>query len=524
MKKIINQRQKNDSKCSRRQRVAFSIMEILCIVAVVGTLCGVGIATVVRTKEAGEATKLASDVRTLNAGMRLYLSNGGQVPPGASGEEVIALLKTTPSAEQAGSLVGVRGPFIDLRLRGVAADKDGPMRAVWDEAVQKFVLKREGEGFVRFELDDRAAEVGTDDRHTMHRFASVSGWVWDHATANAAPSDVLPQEAATTLSEPGVYSPPPAPRVPALLAPVAKPYNFAEDADGLYTFMASAVPGQQARLVQLEDPNPEGAAKLFYRLNDQEWKLYEGPFPLEIKLDNVVETYAASTNTEKWEDSRSAERVFKTIYFQGTSDGYFFGPEGDVNLVTNLAIGLGDILDGVLAGPELVKGTRGPKGLINSRYFDWGEPHAGPPRHTRRNSVEFLPQTAGFFVPPGEEFELGEITYYNSTTNINTNATEVQVRVTLNLLQPKAMEKLYFKLNLLSRQNFGRSEDEDADYIEFVPVQSNFQGAVQGKTFRLELRFGPSDPNVGFSTGTAFNVHETKGAAAKLYGKLVPAL
>ncbi len=105
----------------------------------------------------------------------------------------------------------------------------------------------------------------------------------------------------------------------------------------------------------------------------------------------------------------------------------------------------------------------------------------------------------------------------------------MKVRVGLHLTVPVAQEKLYFDLDLLSTPNNddkGKpfSADEAADYVWIRPINTSFSSTVQGKIFKLQLRFGPSERSRSFTTIDTFHVHEGKSATGKLYGSLVPAL
>lgn len=175
-------------------------------------------------------------------------------------------------------------------------------------------------------------------------------------------------------------------------------------------------------------------------------------------------------------------------------EGDFHDPVGDVLLVTNLK-----------------------PGEYNEK-FEWGSPAVGV-AEGKPNSLKFK-KDAKFSVEPEEEFELGEITYYNGSTYSGTNATTVQLRFDLDFDVPKTVQKFDFTLKLLSTPNIAtQTDDQNADYVWIPQLTSKFSTTIQGQLFYSQLRFGSPQKN-GYALIDEFHVHEAKSATGKIYGKL----
>src|SRR5690606_33607483 len=125
---------------------AFSLIEIIVVVAAIGVLAGVGMVVVTQIKERSREAKLASDVAVLNRAIRAYQASGGSLEGTASPDEVLAKLKTAVKGDAAKQLVGFRGMVIDDRLSPVMAKgSSGKQLAVWDAAENRFTLDDKAE-------------------------------------------------------------------------------------------------------------------------------------------------------------------------------------------------------------------------------------------------------------------------------------------------------------------------------------------------------------------------------------------
>ena len=467
-------------------RRGFSLVEMMVVVAALAAISGLGVVVMGKVREAVRYSKLEHDVNTMNDAVRAYRANGGNLPSTLSATDVLQRLKTRVEGDQAKQLVGIRGSFLDARVRGVLAASSDQPRAVWKPSLSRFVIDSTGEGFSSFLLDDAAAaaDPGAENRATVMKFAKVSGWVWDHNAAATAITPAAPGDQSTNNTTPVVYGPTnPAPNPSNL-----QPPSFSLPS-GLYSYAKFPMP------VEIVNPNPAGSSKIYYSVDNGPWQEYTGPLTLpKEKLTTGVRAYVGSLNPEAWIDSGTQSETYKTIYFVGEAKGDFHDPTGDSSLVTKLK-----------------------KGECDEK-FEWGSAAKGVGEE-KPNSLKFK-KADKFRVLPEEEFELGEITYYNGSTYSGTNATTVQLRFNLDFDVPKTEQNFDFLLKLLSTPNQAwQTADQNADYVWIPQLTSKFSTTVQGQTFYLQLRFG-SPKNNGYSLIDEFHVHEGKSATGKIYGKL----
>lgn len=475
----------NESLKTFRSAKGFSFIEIIATVAVLGIVCGLGIFTTTHLKETATDTKLKNDIATLNRAVMTYQANGGSLADKATGAEVLTALKSKVNAADARRLVGARGPFIDLRLQGVAAEGGTAPRAVWDAARQRFQESDTGDGFAQFILGAVPDEPTEDSRATVQKFASTGGWVWDHADVPAASAAESPSDEPLYSTTPVAYNASTSSSLKSLDSPRIVP-NFAIE-DGLYAFSGS-------NTITLKNPNsPENSVQMYYSLNDGPWTLYrDEPLPLEVLWNNTVRAYAVALDSDLYRDSPTASEIFRTVFFDGVSDGYYTNPIG---------------VKGTEAYSILRDGKR-------SKHFEWGK--AAIPLGA--NTLDFSP-AMHFSVVPDQFFEIGKVSYTNSTTHSGTVADSIDVEVEINFSMPKNVtEKLRFRLDLESTLNT-KDPQASADYVRINVPASEFQHEFQGKTFYLQLSFGNSDAN-GFTSVNQFHVLEEASASASLYGKL----
>lgn len=468
---------------SRRSAKGFSLVEALVLVGGIAATTGVGVVAVQHTREVSLERKLESDVGRLNDAVRAYVLNGGVLQADAQAEAVLAQLKSKPTAEMAKTVVGVGGPFIDERITGVSTGSgEGPVRATWNATTQRFELASSGSGYTAFHLTGAVrTTAATETRSTAQKFASVNGWVWDYDSDDTARVQPKPAEMMTDEPDLAYYAAQGQPGPRRLLRP-----EFSVPT-GLYAY-ANFPLG-----VTLANPNPAGSSSIFYSLNSGSWMPYAEGTRLDLPTETLtssLRTYAGARNSEAWNDSSSAENLYKTIFFRGATTGVFHHPLGESGLVTNLTNG------------------------ASSPTFSWGRIASG---YTRSNSMTFTP-AANYTVVPDQEFKMGDLYYYNGTVVSGTSATGVKLRFGLNLTVPQRTEQFEFDFRLFSTINEGRSADADADFVWIPTLASQLTAQVQGQTFYLQLRFGNSTAN-GFTTIDEFHVHENKSATGAIYGK-----
>lgn len=471
--------QPNKSSAPGQDPEGFSLIELLMAVAVISMVVAVGIFVTSGLTSSVKASKLQSDVATVNNAVRTYLMNGGTIAKTADGQKVLEQLKTVADNGSQLRLAGVKNSMIDPRLRGKLASGSGPERAVWNSEKMRFELTTTGAGFSAFDLDGTPPAVEAEEKRsgTMN-LATKDKWVWD--STGATPGKAKRE---TVLTTPMAIIEPSAPAsITRLLPPdVSKP-------GALYDFNTYC-PNLN---ITLTDRNAPGEARLLYSIDNGPWLVYNGtPLSIPPVFLSTLRTYAAAVNGEFYEDSSMRTEKYETIYFTGASTGKFHSPLGDNKLVTNL-----------------IGGLRSPT-------FWWGTPAAAS---DKQNQLNF---TGASFtrIPPDKEFVLGTLSYSNGTTKSGTNATSVKIAIDLNLTEPSAKETLNFTFNLLSTPNKGKNADDDADYVYIPEVSSSFSTTIKGKTFALVLRFGEHTAD-GFTTIDTFHAHEGKTLTGTIYGRL----
>ena len=457
----------------------FSLVEMLVFVAIISCVAAAAFMLVSNLHDTAASVKFQRNVASLNQAIRSYQVNGGTIPDSATGDQVITLLKCPLSGADAAVHTGLRGASVDRRLRGVISTSSGEPRAVYDATSRRFVIASTGSGFSDFALDDTSAvaEAAVGSRGGPTKFSDGGNWVWNFNEAGAASGGPTVSPAV----EPRETEEPPSPDLAISLAPPA--FSIPGDIYDASLFRPTLP-------LTLSDPNPAGAATIYYSVAGGPWLAYTGTIGIPAELATTVQAYAASTEPDSWSDSLPRTEKYGTIWFSGDSAGLFHTPVGDARLVSSI-------------GPGQKSDT-----------FTWGTPVPA----TNPNKLEF--KGAHFDrVKPDEEFELGKLTYFNGSTYSGTNATSVQIEMDLKLTVPGVTERLNFTFKLLSTPNNGRDPDADADYVYIPDVSTSFSTTIAGRKFYLVLRFGDHGTN-GFTTIDTFHTHEGKTMKGVIIGKL----
>ncbi|MCP5550747.1 MAG: VWA domain-containing protein [Akkermansiaceae bacterium] len=175
----------------RRSR-AYSLMEVLLVVSVIGLVAAIAIPSLSGVHDASRKAKLEADVKTLNQAIDIYRANGGSFEEGVTPQEILDKLKTTQAAANAVTFVGFTGAMIDKRL-AISPMEDGEsdgFRAVWNPDIQHFEISQAGAGIGKFILDESLAEVdyGTEERQaSVLAYNDNPGWIWKYADATPPP-------------------------------------------------------------------------------------------------------------------------------------------------------------------------------------------------------------------------------------------------------------------------------------------------------------------------------------------------
>ncbi|GBC61651.1 hypothetical protein DENIS_2613 [Desulfonema ishimotonii] len=150
---------------------------------------------------------------------------------------------------------------------------------------------------------------------------------------------------------------------------------------------------------------------------------------------------------------------------------------------------------------------------VGTSYFKWGDASFDtPPCHLKFEGYSFSN------VSPEIPFKIGKVSYYNGTTGIGTDASSVNLILSLDIqapIQVKFTPK--FSLGLINVPNDGAAW-ENADYVHFPSSLSNEYITLGGTNYKLEI-IGFSQDG-GATTVKEFHVLEDNETSAELYGRI----
>lgn len=275
-----------------RKNAAFTLIEVMLVVAVISILGGLAYFTLNNVRESSRNTKLMRDVATVNNALRLYKASGGRVNGLTAPQAVLDKLKTKLTGDAAKQMAGLRGGMLDRRMafasQTSAEAAAGEQRAFWDSTREEFVIANSGSPGIReFIVDESLAskDYGTDDRHSSFKLAKENAWVWDFKGrspgANPGPG-TLPTTADGV--EPGTPGSTPAP-----LKLQTPQYSIST---GKFDFLKFPMD------LTLTNPNPPGSSAIQYSVNGGEWKIFHDP--IDVDPNDKVEAMVIPQDPELW--------------------------------------------------------------------------------------------------------------------------------------------------------------------------------------------------------------------------------
>lgn len=388
---------------------AFSFVELISVIAVLGILASVGMVAVGNVTQNAHEEKLNSDTKTLNRAVMAYRASGGVLESTDTAETVLTKLRTRATAAAAKRLPGFSGSFLDSRLalkkQSSEEAASNAARVYWDGTSQSFFVAKSGSqpGVKEFYLDDALAEIdgGTEQRESPLVYSEKDGWIWDYAEvalpsgpSGPTPVAIVPDTPSGTPSTPvAPVTPPPAPITPgaALFPPV---FSMPGGGYGINLYDLT---------VSLSNPNPPGSSDIFYSLNYGAWQAYSGPFATHP--DDVISAQAVAT-TSNYSDSAKTDQIYTAT---------------PVTLSPPIINASSDVFRLFSNKP------------INIDLVDTNEPGVGKIRY-RLDGGPWLPYTSGFWLqrknyPAGVEIEaqvvsVGSQYYSPSSVSARTLNTE----------------------------------------------------------------------------------------------------
>lgn len=577
---------------------AFSLMEALIVVAVIGIVAALGGAIFSNVVTSARDQKLQSDVDSLNRSVLAYLGAGGDLSKTTSPQEVLAALKSRMS--HASRVPTLSGSKVDERLTFILQNADEASqktwRAYWDGSENRFVLAASGAapGIKNFVLDDTLTNPGEEDENSRAAmlYAAEDSWIWDY------------QEVPLTLPT----GPPPIPlsKVPDSIATPAPPGSgpgaLTTLATPTFSLPSGAFPIASFDLpISIANPNPAGSSELFYSIDFGNWKAYTGP--LSVPPGTLVAAQAISINDLYADSSRTDQsydfipgaliapvispdrpqlglftgRVITVTLIEQNSSGlstmqYKIGDEPWTNYTGPFPLGRDEYPSGasiqarslplndfytpsetalrslgveaaVVTGAAVgnFSSPTGEENMItnlgsggSSNYFEWGRDtwtnaelrSFGDPSRATVLSKSWLDYSAAGFntVIAGERFQIGTLNYFNGTIAAGSAADHITFTANLNfdMNGVAASTALAFDFELINVVNQNNPNDLWAD-ADFVKLSNSFGSQTitfQGIEFLFQLEFGETSAD-GISLFDEFYVLEGRSASTKLYGTLI---
>lgn len=461
----------------RRRGIALS--NLLIAVSIVIVACAIGLQSFTGVKEDTDHFNCRQAVNILNASLSTYLQNGGSVPVGATPELMLQKMKKTVAETKSGTFVGLKGPFIDVRLKGEPVNaKSGAPRIVWDSAARRFAIASRGTGWARLIFDDQAAAAnhGTEARKFTSSFAAESCWVWDYAddpSARRGPSHI-------PVSRPDVLPPPPVSTAARLLPPLINPLS------GIFDHRSFPLS------MTIVNPNTAGISDVLYQINGGAWYAWQGTaVPVEKRLTNTVTAFAQARENSGWYDSDPVTETYITYFLRGSSEGEFTGQAGDKQFVYSLE--------------------------DNSTRLNWGKAESAG---QSASSLEVVPGVQ-FEAGPSEVFEIGRLRYANGITRAGTNAQSASIRIDLILSVPSTQTlSVTLPVRMLNTIHFPNSHTAHTDFL-WVPRRTELPQilTILDRQFRITIE-AQSDSMVSDNADIKVPIEENRSSEVLLTARL----
>ncbi|MFT5466667.1 MAG: type II secretory pathway pseudopilin PulG/uncharacterized protein YegL [Verrucomicrobiales bacterium] len=268
---------------------AFSFLEALIAIAVLGVIASVAMMGVGKIRESSQRTKLDSDITTVNHAVKIYLTSGGNLTGVTQPQAILDKLKTKRTAEEAAKYAGLRSTMIDKRLQAVLIPdpSSGDPRAVWNLDKNRFEVATSGVGVISFQINPALAanDYGEEARAgSAIDYNPSDGWIWTFVdTPGAIPPG--PDEIPIGGGDPLPPDPPGSPTrlaMPGLSPPGGEfPYP------------------QFPLVVTITNPNDSAISDLYWATewsgaSGISWQPYTGP--VSIQPDQQLLAYALSTD------------------------------------------------------------------------------------------------------------------------------------------------------------------------------------------------------------------------------------
>jgi hypothetical protein len=127
------------------RKSGYSVLETLFCVGVVSSLVAGSYFAVNCTLTATAGMKLEQDVKVVNRAIQVYLTHGGRIPGGVSGDDVLARLRRQAANPH---VAGLKGSLLDSRMtirwQNPSEASSPALRAYWNDEKKRFDLAHDG--------------------------------------------------------------------------------------------------------------------------------------------------------------------------------------------------------------------------------------------------------------------------------------------------------------------------------------------------------------------------------------------
>lgn len=293
-----------------RKSSGLSLVEVVILVSVIGILAAMGTSRLVtRTRDVANEVKLEQDLRVLNSAVSAYLASGGDLSGVSDPSDVLVRLKTRASVEQRRRLPGLGGSFlsgeVEFEYQSEEEAKSDAPRLAWSAKRNRFDLIREGGAGIRKVVTNQSGAVPSgeaeEERATAMQFSAKSSWIWDYQDAAAIPT-VGPSAIPTRDPPPAFPSAPSAPSPPVAKNLLQPPiFSIPGGSFPEYDFPVS---------LDLTDPNPGGAGRVFYSENYGPWLQLEPGNHVSVASETSIKAQVVPVDFSKWSPSTVAEELY----------------------------------------------------------------------------------------------------------------------------------------------------------------------------------------------------------------------
>lgn len=273
------------------QTRAFTLVEVLVIVAIIGVTATIAIPLITGAPDAAKKAKLEQDVAIVNNAIDAYLTAGGD-PANLTPSGVLSALKSRVYGGMPAEMLGPQGPFLDPAV--VTNRTDFAWSAFFTtEPHPRFYVAQNTNGVI-FGQGPAMAIGGVAERPDEAR----PSWLWAYVEATPPPD-------ADTFTPLAVDNIAPSANIPlagiTLSPPLISPGSRT---DYLWGFPLP---------VTLVNPNPPRSSRIYYKVGSGNFSLYEDGSALMVGPGTSLVAVCVSLDPSRYYNSTTANNFYGVI-------------------------------------------------------------------------------------------------------------------------------------------------------------------------------------------------------------------